>query len=63
MEIGSIKTAWAMLHRYRSVTVQPDRDRLTGDVEVDESFFSNPESSVPARGALEEVLIAGAVEV
>ncbi len=52
-----------MLHRYRSVTVQPDRDRLTGDVEVDESFFSNPESSVPARGALEEVLIAGAVEV
>ncbi len=63
MEIGSIQTAWAMLHRYRSVMVRPGRDRLTGDVEVDESFLGGPEPGVPGRGALGKVLFAGAVEV
>jgi len=29
-----------MLHRYRSVMVRPGRDRLTGDVEVDEAFLA-----------------------
>ena len=28
MELGSYQTAWAMLHRYRSVMVRPGRDRL-----------------------------------
>src|SRR6266545_3793809 len=34
LEIGSYPTAWAMLHRLRSVLVRPGRDRLTGTVEV-----------------------------
>src|SRR5665811_1347052 len=62
MELGSIQTAWAMLHRYRSVMVRPGRDRLRGDVEVDESFLGGPEPGVPGRGALGKVLFAGAVE-
>jgi hypothetical protein len=37
LEIGPYPTAWAMLHRLRSVLVRPDRDRLTGTVEVDET--------------------------
>ncbi len=52
MELGSYQTAWAMLHRYRSVMVRPGRDRLTGDVEVDESYLGGPESGVAGRGAL-----------
>ena len=64
MGLGSYQTAWAMLHRYRSVMVRPGRDRLTGEVEVevDESYLGGPESGVAGRGALGKVLIAGAVE-
>jgi len=62
MGLGSYQTAWAMLHRYRSVMVRPGRDRLTGDVEVDESYLGGPESGVAGRGALGKVLFAGAVE-
>ena len=63
MELGSYQTAWVMLHRYRSVMVRPGRDRLRGDVEVDESFLGGPEPGVPGRGALGKVLFAGAVEL
>ncbi len=62
MGLGSYQTAWAMLHRYRSVMVRPGRDRLCGDVEVDESYLGGPESGVGGRGALGKVLLAGAVE-
>jgi len=37
--LRSYQTAWAMLHRYRSAMVRPGRERLNGDVEVDESSF------------------------
>ena len=63
MELGSYQTAWAMLHRYRTVMAGPGRDRLRGDVEVDESFLGGPEPGVPGRGALGKVLFAAAVEV
>src|SRR5450759_2417526 len=63
MELGSYQTAWVMLHRYRSVMVRPGRDRLRGDVEVDESFPGGSEPGVPGRGALGKVLFAGAVEL
>src|SRR5665647_691100 len=61
MELGSYQTAWAMLHRYRTVMAGPGRDRLRGDVEVDESFLGGPEPGVPGRGALGKVLFAAAV--
>jgi hypothetical protein len=48
LEIGSHPTAWAMLHRLRSVLVRPGRDRLTGTVEVDETFIGGEE---PGCGA------------
>ncbi|NQW71625.1 MAG: IS1595 family transposase, partial [Actinobacteria bacterium] len=41
----------------------PGRNRLTGDVEVDESFLGGPEAGIPGRGALGKVLFAAAVEV
>jgi hypothetical protein len=37
LEFGSYQTAWAMLHRLRSVLVRPGRERLFGLVEVDET--------------------------
>ena len=38
LQIGSYPTAWAMPHRLRSVLVRPGRERLSGMVEVDETF-------------------------
>ena len=43
LEIGSYQTAWAMLHRLRSVLVRPGRDRLAGTVEVDEAYIGGEE--------------------
>ncbi len=64
LEIGSYQTAWAMLHRLRSVLVRPGRDRLAGTVEVDETYIGGLEPGLPggrARG--KKVLTGIAVEV
>ncbi len=36
--LGSYQTAWTMLHRLRQAMVRPGRQRLSGVVEVDESY-------------------------
>ena len=36
---GSYETAWAWLHKLRRTMVRPDRERLAGIVEVDQSFI------------------------
>jgi hypothetical protein len=46
LEIGSYPTAWAMLHRLRPVLVRPGRDRLSGMVEVDETFMGGEEAGL-----------------
>jgi transposase-like protein len=64
LEIGSYQTAWAMLHRLRSVLVRPGRDRLAGTVEVDETYIGGEEAGLAggrARG--KKVLTGIAVEV
>src|SRR3974377_2144530 len=47
LEIGSYQTAWAMLHRLRSVLVRPGRDRLSGTVEGEGTFMGGEEGGVP----------------
>jgi transposase-like protein len=64
LDIGSYQTAWAMLHRLRSVLVRPGRDLLTGAVEVDETFIGGEEPGLRggrARG--KKSLVGIAVEV
>ncbi len=64
LEIGSYQTAWAMLHRLRSVLVRPGRDLLAGVVEVDETYIGGLEPGLSggrARG--KKVLTGIAVEV
>ena len=64
LEIGSYQTAWAVLHRLRSVLVRPGRDRLAGTVEVDETYIGGEETGLRggrARG--KKVLTGMAVEV
>jgi len=60
---GSYQTAWAMLHRYRTAMVRPGRDRLSGVVEVDETYFGGVKPGKRGRGAAGKVLVAVAVEL
>ena len=62
MELGSIQTAWMMLHRFRSVMVLSGRDRLRGEVEVDESILGGFEPGMRGRGSAKKLLLAAAVE-
>ena len=64
LEMGSYQTAWAMLHRFRSVLVRPGRDRLSGSVEVDETFIGGLEPGLTGgRAKGKKVLTGIAVEV
>lgn len=45
--MGSYQTAWMMLHRLRRAMIRPERERLSGVVEVDESFVGR---SAPNKG-------------
>jgi transposase-like protein len=64
LEIGSYPTAWAMLHRLRSVLVRPGRDRLTGTVEVDETYIGGAEPGLRGgRAKGKKALVGVAVEV
>ena len=64
LEIGSYQTAWAMLGRLRSVLVRPGRDRLSGTVEVDETYIGGDEPGLRGgRAPGKKVLTGIAVEV
>jgi hypothetical protein len=63
LEIGSYQTAWAMLHRLRSVLVRPGRDQLRGRVEVDETYIGGEELGLRGgRQKGKKVMVAVAVE-
>ncbi len=62
LNFGSYQTIWTLLHRYRSAMVRPGRDRLCGDVEVDETMIGGVKPGKPGRGAEGKVLVAVAVE-
>ncbi len=61
--LGSYKTAWAMLHKLRLAMVRPGRERLSGIVEVDETYWGAEEEGVRGRETLEKSLIIIAAEV
>lgn len=61
--VGCYETAWTMLHRLRRAMLRPRRDRIGGQVEVDECFIGGSRSGKRGRGAAGKVLVIGAVEV
>lgn len=60
--LGSYKTAWAMLHKLRRAMIRPDRDRLEGVVEVDETYWGGDEPGLIGRQTEAKALIAVAVQ-
>lgn len=60
--LGSYKTAWAWLHKLRRAMVRPGRDRLSGTVEVDETYWGSLEEGVRGRKTEKKVLIVVAAQ-
>lgn len=62
MGMGSYKTAWLCLQKLRRAMVRPGRDRLSGRVEVDETFVGGEEPGREGRAARSKTLVAIAAE-
>ena len=60
--LGSYQTAWAWLHKLRRAMVRPGRDRLSGRVEVDETYVGGEESGVRGRETQQKSLVVVAAE-
>jgi transposase-like protein len=66
--LGSYQTAWTMLHRFRRAMVRPGRERLKGNVEIDQSYLAirDRRESPPSagrKGYTTKTLIVIAVEI
>ena len=55
-------TAWTWLHKLRRAMVRPGRDRLSGVVEVDETYWGGEEEGVVGRLTHEKTLIIVAAQ-
>ena len=62
LNLGSYNTAWQWLHKLRRAMVRPGRDRLSGIVEVDETYVGGKKSGKRGRGAEGKALVGIAVE-
>lgn len=60
--LGSYRTAWSWLHKLRTAMVRPGRDRLSGVVEVDETYIGGAHTGKPGRGSAGKSLVLIAVE-
>ena len=60
--LGSYQTAWTWLHKLRRAMVRPGRDRLTGIVEVDETYIGGPKPGKRGRGAEGKSLVLVAAQ-
>jgi transposase-like protein len=59
----SYETAFNILHKLRAAMVRPDRDRIHGKVEMDETFVGAPKPGKRGRGAEGKTIVLGAVEI
>ncbi len=61
---GSYQTAWVWLHKLRQAMVRPDRDQLSGRIEVDETYIGGSNvGGKRGRGTEKQEIVAIAVEI
>lgn len=63
MGIGSYRTAWTWLHKFRRLMVFPCRNKLSGTIEIDETFVGGKKAGKRGRGAEGKILVVIAVEI
>jgi transposase-like protein len=61
--LGSYETAWACLQKLRRAMVRPGRERLSGDVEVDETYVGGVQAGGGRRHLGNKALVAVAAQV
>jgi transposase-like protein len=61
--IGSYKTAWVWLHKLRTLMSFPNREKLSGKVEIDETYVGGVSDGKRGRGSENKSLVIIAVEV
>lgn len=60
---GSYRTAWTWLHKLRRAMVRPGRERLSGVVDVDETYIGGQKHGKRGRGAIGKALVVVVVEI
>ena len=55
-------TAWTWLHKFRRLMVLPNREKLSGTIEVDETLVGGKQSGKRGRGAEGKILVIIAIE-
>lgn len=60
--LGSYQSPWEWLHKLRRAMLRPERDRLSGLVEMDETFIGGERSGPRGRGAEGKTLVLIAAE-
>jgi transposase-like protein len=61
--IGSYHTAWEWLYKLRYAMVRPGRDRISGIVEVDETYIGGKRTGKRGRGADSKILVVIAAQI
>jgi len=61
--LGSYETAWTWLHKLRRAMVRPGRDRLSGEIEVDETYVGGEKPGKRGRGAEGKALVVIAAQL
>lgn len=61
--IGSYHTAWEWLYRLRHAMVRPGRDRISGTIEVDETYVGGKKTGKRGRGADGKFLVVIAAQI
>jgi len=61
--LRSYQTAWTMLQKLRTAMVRSNRSKLSGTVEVDETYLGGSKTGKRGRGAAGKTLVAVAVEL
>jgi transposase-like protein len=60
--LGSYLTAWTWLHKLRRAMVRPGRDRLTGRIEIDETYLGGEKAGPGGRGSEGKALVVIAAQ-
>ena len=61
--IPGYETVWVWLHKFRRLMVMPERTKLSGTVEIDETLVGGKKSGKRGRGAEGKILVIIAIEL